>query len=374
MIKLKLVIFLFFIFSISGFSQSFEDFLSGKYNNSDLSKFHVTIDNCNFIKNNEYFTDFADGYTLIGYFIKPRVVYKANEKVNFYIGIHLQKYFGTKKFDEFEPVFTVEYMPNKNITLVFGELYGTTNHNLPNIVLNNEHYFIRNSENGIQLIFDNKRIKSDTWLDWRQFIFKNSPFPEALLFGTANKFNIINYRNKHFLDIHISAVASHIGGQINSSNDPVETIMNTQSGIEYKFNLNNKFLENIKLFGHLISAIDASPEKRLSYENGYGLLSGIELSNKILDLKLQNWYGNKFFSKLGDPMFQSIPIKPDAHNQAKRLFTTAHIFWTKEAFDFLKIGAGADLYYDVKNSHLDYSFGVYIKTNLNFNFRKNKNI
>lgn len=367
-----LILLLFLIISKITISQSYEDFFSVSRKIEDSTRFHLLIDNTNFIKNNEYFNDFSEGYTLIGYFLKPRILFKAHKKVNIYAGIHLEKYFGAKKFTGFEPVFTVEYIHNKNFRLVFGELYGTVNHELTDFVFDNENYLVRNSENGIQIIFNNNRIVSDTWLEWRQYIFKDSPYPEILFFGTSNKFNILNINDKHLLNIKLAAVASHVGGQINSSDDPVETIMNTISGLEYNFITGNKYLSNIKLSGLLLSAIDASPNKRLEYEQGYGILSGIELSNKILSLKFQYWFGDQYFSKFGNPMFQSISQINNLHFEPKRSFINTHLFWSNEILDFFKLGVGVDLYYDTYNSHFDYSFGFYIKTNLDFKLKRRK--
>lgn len=348
------------------FSQSYSDFFSGKQEMEDSARFHLTIDNSNFFKNNEYFNKFSDGYTLIGYFLKPRIIFRPYKKLNIYAGFHLQKYSGVKQFSEIEPVFTVEYMPSKNFSIVFGELYGSVNHNLTDFVMYNEYYLTQNSENGLQLLFNNDRIISDTWLNWKQYIFKDSPHPEIMLIGTSNNINILQKDNRHSLNIKIAAVGSHVGGQINSSDEPVETIINTVSGLEYDFNFNKKYLNNINIFGLYHTSIDGSPNKRLEYIYGYGMLSGVKLSNKFLSLKVEHWYGEYYFSKFGNPMFQSISSTNNGYYEDERAFLNAHLFWTNQKFRYFKLGAGLDIYYDLYNKQVDYSFGFYIKTNFDF--------
>lgn len=360
--KLSFIICLVFLFSTTiVFSQSYEYFFSDDYKNTDSSKFSISVDNVNFIKNNEYFNDFLKGYTLIGYFIKPTVIYRPYKILNIHAGVFLRKYFGAKDFIYAKPVFSIRYFPNKNLSLLFGELHGTLNHELTDFVLFNENFFTNNSENGIQLIFDNGRIRSDTWLDWKQYIYENSDYPEILLFGTSNRFNILNSNDKNILNIRLSAVASHVGGQINISDEPVETIINTITGFEYEYKFDiNEYISNIKFFSLHHFAFDSSPNKRLAYSNGYGILTGIELSNRIFDFKFHHWFGNKYFSKFGNPMFQSISTIDSNFNKETRAFFKTHLFWVYDPLKYFKLGAGTDFYFNIHNKKTDYSFGFYI--------------
>ena len=352
-------------------SQSFEDFMKKNADIADSSKFAVKIENLNFLKNNEYFNDFGEGYTLIGYFLKPQIAYRPHKKLSIFAGIHLQKYSGMQKFAEILPAFTVEYRPTNNISLVFGELRGSINHNLTDFVSYNEYVLTQNSENGLQMLFNYPRIKSDIWINWMQYIFKDSPFPEKFLFGISNEIKLFETNKKSALNAKLSIVASHVGGQIDISEVPIETIINTISGLEYCFKINKKYLNEIKLFSHYHSCYDASPNKRLDYLYGYGIFSGVELANKYFDLKLAHWFAEYYFSKYGNPMFQSIS-QTKTYSEDQRAFANAHFFWTYQPLTFVKLGAGIDLYYDLYNYKTDYSFGFYIKTNFNFKIKKIK--
>ena len=52
-----------------------------------------------FNKNNEYFNDITDGYTLFGYQLNPYVAYRAGEHVRLDVGVYLQQDFGNDEFD-----------------------------------------------------------------------------------------------------------------------------------------------------------------------------------------------------------------------------------------------------------------------------------
>ena len=67
---------LFYLF-ITGFSSavSQSNYQNTNIQLADTSKLFLQLDNTNFIKNNEYFGDIAEGYTLLGFNLTPKLVY-----------------------------------------------------------------------------------------------------------------------------------------------------------------------------------------------------------------------------------------------------------------------------------------------------------
>lgn len=352
------------------FAQSYHDFFHREMMYEDNSKFSLLIENTNFVKNNEYYNRFCDGYTLIGYFVKPQIRYRVHEKFSVYAGFHLQKYSGVEHFSDIQPVFSVEYSFNENLKLFFGGINGTINHRLNDFVYADEFYLTKNNENGIQILLNNKRIWSDTWVNWKQFIFKDSDYPEIMLFGTSNYLNILNIKDKHKLDLNITAIASHTGGQIGFSDVPVQTILNTVSGFEYSYSFGDGFIRKFNFSGMFVSFLDLSPYKNLYWQKGGGAILSSGIAGQNFDIKVENWYGKHYYSKFGNVMFQSISPKYTTYREPERLFINAHLFYKNEALKILKFGLGLDFYYDLKASKLDYSYGFYIKTNLGFRLQK----
>ena len=93
-------------------AQPLEQFFANNKNVNDSSKLNLSIENTNFLKNNEYFGDFAQGYTLIGYFLKPKINFSPHKKLKISAGVHLQKYSGIDKFTEIQPTFSVLFAPS----------------------------------------------------------------------------------------------------------------------------------------------------------------------------------------------------------------------------------------------------------------------
>ena len=362
------ILFLFFTNIIYG--QSFESFFSKNYHKPDTSVLSIDIENANFLKNNEFFGNMVEGYTLIGYFLKPKIVYSPFKKIKLEGGFHLQKYSGIDKFAEISPIFSFKYLPTDKLEIVFGTINGTVNHNLPDPILYSESYLTENIENGIQFLYKGKRFQSDTWIDWRQFILKGSAYPEIFYAGTSNKIKLFQIFKKHDFFVKLAATASHIGGQINISSEPVETFINTSAGLEFNINTKNNFLKNIKFESSYLISYDFSPEKRLEYLYGYGILSGIELNGSFFNLKLQHWFSEYFFTKFGNPIYQSISSISKDYYEDERALIKGELFLNKKIYKGIYIGFGAEAYYNLYDGSFNYLYGVYIKSDFNFILKK----
>ncbi len=245
-----------FVNSITiAYSQSFNFFFEDTVKSEHKSKLSLKIDNLNFLKNNEYFNSFVQGYTLIGYWLKPQVIYNISPRLSFNVGFHAQKYSGVKGFSEFKPLLSLIYKTGKNAKLVFGTLSPTLNHNMGDYLVAEELVLTDNIESGLQFIYKTNRIYSDTWLDWKQFIFKNSPYPEIIFFGSSNIFSLIKNKNSEF-NLFLGGTVSHVGGQIDASEVRVETIMNSKTGLSYKYIIKSKLINSVKIFGDYYTALN----------------------------------------------------------------------------------------------------------------------
>ncbi|MBA4321655.1 MAG: hypothetical protein C0408_02440, partial [Odoribacter sp.] len=69
-------------------SQEKEDTLTG------IGNVYLSLKNINFLKDNEYYSPIIEGYTLVGYFIQPAIVYMPSEKLRIRMGTHILNYAG----------------------------------------------------------------------------------------------------------------------------------------------------------------------------------------------------------------------------------------------------------------------------------------
>lgn len=360
-LQIFLISFVFLFQMIS--AQNYSPFFETKYTNKDSSTLILLVENTNFLKNNEYFSNFAQGYTLIGYFIKPKLIYRPFSKLEISSGFFFQHYFGALKNIHLEPIFAVKYSPTQFFSINFGTLDGTINHKLPETIYDPERYITQNTENGIQFSLNNKNVESQLWIDWQQFIFKNSPYPEKFCIGNNTTYKVFS-KNKNQLNLQIGGTIAHTGGQIDASSVEVKSIVNTISGLNFTFN------NNLKIYSIYHTSSDFSPQKRLPYLYGYGILSGFDYNFKNINFNFEHWFANCYFSEFGSPIYQSISQVRKNYKENKRAIIISHLFWHNSNRKIISFGVGTDLYFDLYNKTFDYSYNFYIKTNIDLILKK----
>ena len=165
--------------------QNYSDF-----NPSDQRKLFFKLENIDFLKNNEYTGDIVTGYTLIGGWMRPKLVYYPSDKLRLELGGHFLKYHGREEFDNISFWFNTHYKPFKELSVIFGNLNNNANHHLIRPLFEPEQYFTEKPEGGIQFLFNNRWLSSDLWLNWEQFILPDDPFQEHFTFGWSSDFQL----------------------------------------------------------------------------------------------------------------------------------------------------------------------------------------
>jgi len=378
---LKLLLRLILLFTANHFafqfvlSQNNYDFFA-KPNQVETAFLILEIDNANFVKNNEYFNEFADGYTLFGYFITPKIIVQPIDNLEIGIGFFYNNYFGSEEENKIEPLLRVEYNPNNNLQIIFGQLDATINHSLPETIMNYESYLTNHIEKGLQILFNNSYISSDLWINWKKHIFRNSNYPEEFIVGNSTSINLIRREinkksnSEKLLNFKIGGIFSHIGGQIDTCDVQVESIINALSGFEFYPKIFNNSENAIKIYTYFQTSINMSPNKKLNYDYGYGYLSGINYNIHNFNIIIENWFGNSYFNQNGMPIYNSISYIIPNYTEKNRQLLISHLFWNHQQNDYVKLGIGSDLYYDLSNKTIDYSFGIYLKTFLDYQLLK----
>src|SRR5690606_37428096 len=102
---------------------------SRKIGEGERNNMYLEFDMLGFVKNNEYFNDIVDGYTLFGYQFSPRIVFYPEDNVRIDAGVFLRKDFGREEYYSFVPTFSIKIKQN-NWKIIFGNLEGNLNHQL----------------------------------------------------------------------------------------------------------------------------------------------------------------------------------------------------------------------------------------------------
>jgi len=337
---------------------------------SDSNKLILKVTNVNFIKNNEYFNEIVDGYTYIGYFIQPRLEYHPSYNTKIEGGIHILKFSGKDELTQILPLFTFSYKPVKNVTLLFGSIYGTVNHQLIEPIYQFDRYYDKNIENGIQLLFNNRYIQSDIWLNWEKFILKNDPFKEEFNVGGSVDLFLTNPLGKNRLYLPLQAIVAHKGGQIKDDDAPLQTIANTATGIAFEHVFNQSFLYSIGTENYYCTYNDLSHVNQYKYEQGWGESSNLYINSKYFYLMLGYWYGEYFIAPKGEPLFSSNSLKYNYYYDEYRNLVTGKFQIKKNITKGIELALRFESYYEYAKNDFDFSYSMNLIFNRDF-FLKN---
>ncbi|MBU8892218.1 MAG: hypothetical protein KOO66_05530 [Bacteroidales bacterium] len=355
-------------FSQSGYSYYTHDY---KINPSDSGKLFFEIDNINFIKNNEYFGPVAEGYTLLGFNLSPKIQYFPNSRIKLMAGANLLSYYGRENEINASLLLSFQYKINSNFDFVLGNIYGTNNHRLIEPVFDFERFLNNNIENGIQFLWNSERIFADLWLDWEQQILQGDPFQEIFNVGLSSEFVILKKENQFKLSVPFQNIVRHEGGQINANNEvPLTTLFNNATGLSFQKSIQRKFLHKIIISSYVVSYQDMSPNKQQMYIDGTGFYPTVELVNNSFDFLLGYWYGNQFVAPLGNPVYETYSRTKFFVEEPVRQLVTAKLNYQKDIFKGINLGVRFETYYDILESNLEYTWGVIIVINERF-FLKN---
>lgn len=343
-----------------------------KFEKTDSTKLFLRFENFNFVKNNEYSGDFSDGATWIGYLATPKLVYYPTSKIRIEAGIHLQKYSGREAFTNTEAAFSVNYMASDKSQLILGNLNQDKNHLLSEPMFEPERFFTDDAESGIQWLYQSKRIHLDTWINWEQFILEGDPFQEKFTFGISSKYQLNNPSSQNNLSIPLQVIFTHRGGEIDSSDDGVQTIGNFSSGLSFTRTVENSRIKswNIRTLAYYFS--DNSSEKEYIFDKGHAFYPQISASTKHSKFTLGYWNAYHFASSKGSELFQSVSYSIPGNYEDRRELATLKYYYERKISNGIHLGGKMDLYYDLKNSSESYATAIYLRINGDFFLKKVK--
>lgn len=320
---------------------------------------YFKLDNLNFVKNNEYFNNIADGYILIGAQLHPKLAFYPHPKAKLEIGVFGLTYSGLDGYQEAIPTFSFTYTL-KNADLILGTLRNEDSHKLIAPLMTSESLLDkRRIENGIQYVFSKNKFEVDTWINWEHFIFKGATQNEEFVMGLSAQYNLLD-KQKWQIDLPLQNLFYHRGGQINTDeidDRNVFTIRHTAVGIQLKHQLRSD--QNIEFSSFLMQHQSTSNPEEFIFDSGNGFLSNIDYQYKNWKLGIGYWVGDQFVSPRGDDMFQSVSVKTDIHYENSILQEVyAHHTESKRSLFLGEISYQKEL---VPNINLRFKFNSYFQ-------------
>ena len=354
----------------------------------------LEVDNLNFFRNAESATYAAKGYTMPGFRLQPRLVYRPAERVAIEAGVHSLWFWGANRYPAFAyndiavwrgeasrhnvhllPYFRARVALSPQVDIVLGDLYGGANHRLIEPLYNPELNLSADPEAGFQLLYHPRRAALDVWINWESFIYKLDTHQEAFTFGLSSRYSITRPDAPLHLYVLAQGLAQHRGGEIDTINgdQAVQTMLNGAVGLGLEWNAHRSTLRQValefNLAGYYQHAGNLWPVKR-----GYGRYVGARIDLSDFRLRTAFWQCHDFVSLFGHPYFGVIStyLEDAVYHRPRMLLFGAE--YTRSLSPDCAFGIDFDAFHrlaapidDPQGRHsyegdrFSYSFGIYLR-------------
>ncbi len=320
----------------------------------------LRIKTISFVKNNEYFNPVTEGYTLIGAFLQPELVYSPTDKITVSAGVHLLKYSGIGKFSQVRPVLSTSLKLSEKTTLTIGSLSGSDKHRLFDPHFDSEHIYNSNLEEGFQLIRTSEHIFTDTWLNWENYIFKGDSDREVFTFGESFRYTSSKVGDIMEFEIPVQVQFKHFGGQISNYPEPVETFFNFAAGLRANIDLAGKKYgqAGIEYLRFLNNEFNGESQSGISF--GYASWTRFHYTYKSLYIGMAYWRAHNYFAPNGNYIYGCVSDYQTGIVIPDRKIITNFVYLTILPESYLELFLGLETYYDVDIKRLDNAIALHL--------------
>jgi hypothetical protein len=327
---------------------------------AEPGKVYLSLKNISFVKNNEYYNPIIEGYTLIGYFIQPAIVYSPSKNVRLKLGAHLLSYSGAEKISQKKLVFSTTYNFSQNTFLTLGTLNGSDKHRMLDPHFDNERLYNLFAEDGLQFVTKNKNLFSDTWLSWENFIFKGDSAREVFSFGESFRFNSDKISDFFTVEAPLQIQFKHFGGQISNYSQPVETFFNFAAGLRVNFDIAKERIgvAGIEYLQFMNNELTKKGETGVT--RGYASWIKFHYNYKAIYFGSNYWISHNFYAPNGNPIYSSVSTRENYSVIPNRKIWTNSLYLTVKPFEYLEIFFGLDAYYDLNIKRMDTALALHL--------------
>lgn len=317
--------------------------------------------NISFLRNNEYSNPITEGYTLIGYFIQPELVYSPSDRLKLSLGIHLLQFSGTNGFHLVKPVFTSSFNLTGNMVFTMGTLPGSDSHRMFDPHFSKERLYNAFAEDGLELRFLNDHFFNDVWLSWENFIFRGDNEREIFTAGESFSYSSEKIGKSIRIRIPVQMMFKHYGGQISDYPEKVETYFNLAAGAGLSYDIADRDfgetgIEAVFYYGKSLTGKPPSGIGR-----GTGAWYKIRYTYRASEIDAGLWTSDDFFAPNGNYIFGS--VSDHLHNYVihrRRLLTcSASIRLVHKSF--LEFFLGFEGFWDTDLRRFDNAVSLHLR-------------
>ncbi len=325
----------------------------------------------NYMRNYEYFNQIADGLTYFGAILQPEFTFHQSPNLSISTGLFIRKDFGSKGIYNNQPIFRIDYH-TKHSRLINGALDGNVNHQLPEPIYNYDRIITDHVEYGTQYLYKDSILDLDAWINWENMIYKISPQQERISGGAHSSTRIFK-SDRLELRVPIDFIAFHQGGQIDTPDRPLTTILNTAIGLTLRYKTNG-FLKSIHSENYYITYKDFSFTKVNAYNQGGGLLLNLGFQTKAFDFITTYWNGNGFQSVHGAPIYSSssTQINNVGYQEDNRSLLFFRLISEFPLSNHFSISTRLEPYIDLNQPSFEFSNSMFLVYRENFRIAKVK--
>lgn len=354
--------------SVTGYCTQGQDFYESYIprlaNDSNTANtFSLRLYNNNFLKNNEYFGPYTEGITYIGSILQPEVTWTLSKTFSLSGGWYLKHYFGQDGFNQSLPVIRARYRFRPDAQLIVGQLDGQLKHGYIEPLYNTDNYFIKNPEYGLQIVVTRNRLHTDLFMDWEKFLLPGEAHQEIITGGLLATYSLNDFAENRGFSAHFQSIIHHFGGQVDNSDNPLQSRANLAAGLSYAFLPGQKALKKVTISSFYMQALELSQTNTIPFESGFGLQNTLTFENDWAKLSAGWFHGEYYFAPMGDYLFQSVSQFNYWYVGEKRDLITSKLLVGHDIMKGVNFGFRLESYYDLQRKRNDFSYGLNISVN-----------
>lgn len=357
----------------------------------------VDIDAMAFFRDNEYKGRLTKGYTLPGFRLQPTLTFQPLRNLKLEAGLYMLHYWGANKYPNMNykdiatwkgeqtqkglhvlPFFNAQLAVSPNVDIIIGNIYGRANHRLAEPLYNPEAFLSADPEAGLQILWHNRFLDFDTWINWESFIFNNDNHQEAFTYGLSTRLKANAPSHTVHVYFPIQLLMQHRGGEINpdAESRQVKTWANAAAGAGLTLATSNHVVTRINLEAEAMYYKQVAGSM-LPFKQGYGAYAKADFQLwHDFNLRTAYWRGHNFITIFGNPLYGSMGIYQEGYTMTNTQTINARFSYSHNLGHGFAWGAYADAFdnlpanafstengkYREKNS-LSVSAGIYLRIN-----------
>jgi hypothetical protein len=327
----------------------------------DRGTLSLGIQSLSFVKNNEYMNPVTEGYTMIGFFIQPVIVYSPGKKFNLALGTHISGFSGLSGLEKPELVFSSTWNITPGSKVIIGTLDGSDKHRMEDPVFHTEKLYTAFNENGLRIVNDYDHVFSDVWVNWENFIRKGDTTRETFTGGISFRYISSKIGEIVSMEVPVQGIFKHYGGQISDYDGEAETYFNASAGIRLNaFPGGGRFGKaGVEFTQFLYSELTNWGEAGVT--DGRASWIRLYYDFKFLRFCSSYWKSHDFYAPNGNPIYSSVS------DYKKGIIVHDREMWNNSIFlkftpgGYFEFLAGFETWYDTGFKKLDNALTIHLR-------------